>query len=60
MFKLAELSLSEVFEALSKIHKDSFKIFHTLLRCYPTNYFVGVIEDTFGAFFDEKGEAKLH
>lgn len=59
-FRLAELSLTEIFTALAAIHKNSFEIFNTLLSCFPDNYFVGVIEDTFGAFFDNDSEEKLH
>lgn len=51
-FKLIELSLEEIFEALNVIEKDATKIWTTLAKSYPKGYFDGVIEDTYGAFLD--------
>lgn len=59
-FKLAELSLTEIFQSLAAIHDNSFEIFNTMLACFPQNYFIGVIEDSFGAFFDDDTEVKLN
>ena len=58
-YDLLELSIEEIFQAISKIHQDSFKIFKSLESCYPKDFFVGVIEDFFGAFFDKDSTAML-
>ncbi len=47
-----ELTLEEIFHALSIIEQDATKIFKTLESAYPKSYFDGVIEDTYGAFLD--------
>ena len=59
-FKILELSLRDVFEALALIHHNSFEVFNTLLDCFPKDHFIGVIEDTFGVFFDDDSEKLLH
>ena len=58
-FKLVQLTLEEIFDALAKIHQDSFAIWRHLTAAYPQDYFVGVIEAEFGAFFDAESEARL-
>ena len=58
-FKLIELSLEEIFDSLSKINQDAFRIFGTLEASYPKDFFVGAIEEKFGAFFDNQTEIKL-
>ena len=54
-----DLTIDEIFQAISKIHEDSFKVFRSLESCYPKDFFVGVIEDFFGAFFDKDSTAQL-
>ncbi len=51
-FKLMELTIDEIFEALSIIETDASKIWTSLANSYPKNYFDGVIEDTYGVFLD--------
>ena len=58
-YDLLDLTLEEIFGAISKIHQDAFKVFKTLENSYPKDFFVGVIEDTFGAFFDKDSTAQL-
>lgn len=44
---------------MAKIHTDAFKVFAALVQAYPTDYFVGAIEEKMGAFFNKESEAKL-
>ena len=58
-FGLLDLTLKEIFDALALIETDARKVWRNLISSYPTDYFVGVIEDTYGAFFDKDSQAKL-
>ena len=58
-FKLIELSLEEIFGSLAKINQDAFRIFGCLEASYPKDFFVGAIEEKFGAFFDNETEIRL-
>jgi len=58
-FKLVELSLEELFDSVSRIHRDAFLIWNHLTGAYPPDYFLGCIEDTFGAFFDNDSQERL-
>ena len=53
-FGLVDLTLKEIFDALALIERDARKVWRNLISSYPTDYFVGVIEDTYGAFFDKE------
>ena len=58
-FKLVELAIGELFESISKIHTDAFIVWNNLTAAYPPDYFLGCIEDAFGAFFDKESQEKL-
>ena len=58
-FGLVDLTLKEIFDALALIERDARKVWRNLISSYPTDYFVGVIEDTYGAFFDKESQARL-
>lgn len=59
-FGLMDLSLEEIMDGIRTLYPDAFVIFNTLLEGFPKDFFTGVIEDTFGAFFDNNSEKQLH
>jgi len=59
-FKLVELTMEELFGSIARIHTDAFLVWNHLTTAYPPDYFVGCIEDTFGAFFDNESQDKLY
>lgn len=52
-FALMDLSLDEIFGGVAIIYKDAFEIFDSFEKAFPRDYFVGAIEEKFGAFFDK-------
>ena len=58
-FGLVDLSINEIFQALSKIERDQRVLWLGLTNAYPVDYFLGTIEDTYGAFFDKDSQARL-
>lgn len=52
-FGLVDLSIKEIFEALYLIEKDAHIVWNNLTAAFPVDYFMGTIEDTYGAFFDK-------
>ena len=58
-FGLVDLSLDEIFESLAKIEKDAYVVWNKLTSAYPVDYFLGTIEDTYGAFFDQDSQSRL-
>ena len=54
-----ELSLEEIFGGVAIIHTDAFTVFDKFEQAYPKDYFVGAIEEKFGAFFDKDMINKL-
>ena len=58
-FKLMDLTLDEIFNAMNIIEHDATKIWTALSGAYPKNYFDGVIEDTYGAFLDPEQQEEL-
>lgn len=58
-FKLMELTLDEIFQALSIIERDASKVWTNLTNSYPLGHFDGVVEDTYGTFLDEEAQEKI-
>ena len=54
------MTLEELFGSIAKIHTDAFLVWNHLTAAYPPDYFVGCIEDAFGAFFDNESQEKLY
>lgn len=48
-----DLSLKEIFYSVAIIEPDAYKVWNELSSAYPPAHFDGVIEDTFGQFYDE-------
>jgi len=54
-----DLTLPEIFKALSVIEPSSYAVWAALTDAYPFGHFDEVIEETYGCFFDEDAQEEL-